>query len=845
MIQKKIYSYFEGNPQLRTLFVFDSLGGILNELEDLEWREGYRLVVFKGNWFTIKYNLTHDWKDDRVILIIQGMSTPECHQDMADFPLYGEMKANMVYSEENYITFMQLKGIGKDFAPYVSRHVAEMQLSKFDKILSDYYKPGVFSIDICNRALLSGYMGASKLLSWDDIIIKLVCLCGIESESDRLSTFIRALMNNKDAQTALNERLTSIAGFPFDIMTSARIRKFAESFKYNAITQGIPAIAADDYREYKIEDAVVLQRLNSLREHAANHPTLADDFSKAVASLASAIKEESIIRWYGPDAEYSYITEALACPIVRNLVEGKAFSAPVETNERLRSLSIRLPMDSALQKALDYLSKACYMLEKMQGLGSYKLKTPMEYIYKYWNEFYLVDSYYRLSVGSFCDIDPMLPVYDAVMAFKTHLDAEYSKQCNLFNQEWIRCVNESGIPLSRLDGILHQQDFYKEKLKGVNAKRVIIVSDALRYEVASEILNNLGDAKHSATLTPALAVLPTETKYSKVTLLPHTSIQYANCNVLVDGEVLDTMEKRTAHIRRYEPNAICIDYTDLSKYSMTQKRELFKSPLVYIFHDTIDSISHDNPEKTAKACAEAVAEIKKLIPSLHATYNVANVYVTSDHGFLYNDIRFEEKDKHKITDGYDERKTRYYITDDDAPVLGITKFQMGSVSTMTSDGKKVAVPDGTNRLYAEGGGYEFTHGGASLQEMVIPVLYSHLRREDNKEKVGVTLIDSALSIVSSRLKFSLIQNQAVSEDYKERTVVCGIYEGSDLLTAEKEIALSSTDVNPQNRFSTVELILTKPASGGLLELRIFDVDDRLNPVAKATVTNKTLIEQDF
>ena len=164
---------------------------------------------------------------------------------------------------------------------------------------------------------------------------------------------------------------------------------------------------------------------------------------------------------------------------------------------------------------------------------------------------------------------------------------------------------------------------------------------------------------------------------------------------------------------------------------------------------------------------------------------------------------------------------------------------------MISDGKKVAVPDGTNRLYAEGGGYEFTHGGASLQEMVIPVLYSHLRREDNKEKVGVTLIDSALSIVSSRLKFSIIQNQAVSEDYKERTVVCGIYEGADLLTAEKEISLSSTDVNPQNRFTTVELILTRPASGGLLELRIFDVDDRLNPIAKATVTNKTLIEQDF
>ena len=224
---------------------------------------------------------------------------------------------------------------------------------------------------------------------------------------------------------------------------------------------------------------------------------------------------------------------------------------------------------------------------------------------------------------------------------------------------------------------------------------------------------------------------------------------------------------------------------------------------------------------------------------------MANVFVTSDHGFLFNDVKFEEKDKHRIDDAYDERKTRYYITDDGAPVFGITKYPMESVSSMTAPGKYVAVPDGTNRLYAEGGGYQFAHGGAALQEMVIPILYSHTQKEGTKPKVGMTLIGSALSIVSSRLKFSLIQDQAVSEDFRERKIVCGIYEGTELLTAEKGLALNSADVNPQNRLYSVELVLIKPSAGGLLELRIFDVDDRLNPIAKATVTNKTLIEQDF
>jgi hypothetical protein len=45
----------------------------------------------------------------------------------------------------------------------------------------------------------------------------------------------------------------------------------------------------------------------------------------------------------------------------------------------------------------------------------------------------------------------------------------------------------------------------------------------------------------------------------------------------------------------------------------------------------------------------------------------------------------------------------------------------------------------------------------------------------------------------------------------------------------------------------VELTLVKPTSGGILELRVFDSEDKgkLNPLAKAIVTNKTLIDQDF
>ena len=44
----------------------------------------------------------------------------------------------------------------------------------------------------------------------------------------------------------------------------------------------------------------------------------------------------------------------------------------------------------------------------------------------------------------------------------------------------------------------------------------------------------------------------------------------------------------------------------------------------------------------------AIEELRKFIKSLHATYNVAKVYVTSDHGFLYSDNAIQDKNLEKI-----------------------------------------------------------------------------------------------------------------------------------------------------------------------------------------------------
>lgn len=148
------------------------------------------------------------------------------------------------------------------------------------------------------------------------------------------------------------------------------------------------------------------------------------------------------------------------------------------------------------------------------------------------------------------------------------------------------------------------------------------------------------------------------------------------------------------------------------------------------------------------------ARLDTLIHKIHETYNVTQVIVTADHGFLFNDKEFKEKDKFPVEEEALEKTTRYYLTNSEEPAKGVAKYRLSDVSGMEEDGNIfVAVPEGTNRFNAPSGGYMFTHGGASLEEMIIPVLISQHERVDTKQSVGVFVLDQRLSVQASRLRF--------------------------------------------------------------------------------------------
>lgn len=846
MIQSQIYKYFRTNPELRVLFVFDPLDAINSELADCEWDEGYRYEVFDGRWFTTKLLIENEWKGDKVVLLFQNVPEPVDTESMLRFPLMDVLCANMVFSTDNYQQYIQQYNIPVRLAGHIQNHVAELQQTKFNKIIAPYLANAEsLTADMIHRVLLSGYLDCKSLLDWEFIIIRYVIL-GLSSEESKRNHFFSKLKTNPHTYAVLQNKLQSIFGAQDMPNSEFRMQAVAQSLFYNAITQLCPAGTDDIYKSLKVTNTLSIEAINRILTAAENDRFLRDNFFKALYMLASQIEVDKILACYGVSAEYMFMPPKMIWSVLGELM-GRCISDDRDmVAARLRNMALREIGDEAIVAAVDFATWLCSYYDKRNACeDKVILNSPEEYLSAYTSDMCMVDMYYRKSLEAYSRLMRCeCPVQDVVYRCKKELESDYAQWCNRLNAEWVKCVKEKAGGFSAV-AVKKQQDFYKNE-RTADKKQAVIVCDAMRYEVAKELFKELSGEKHIAELDYALAMLPTETKYTKNALLPHRTLSLEGNEMAVDGKVLRLMDERTEQLRRYEDGAVCISFSKAVGLSQTEARELYKSSLVYIYYDTIDERGHSgNVGDVTSACAGAVDELCKYITKLQSSLNVSSVLLTADHGFIFNDIVFEDRDKHKVNEAAFESKSRYFLSEIEESEFGMEKFRLGDVSGMDSD-MYVGVPVGTNRLAAPSGGYAFAHGGATLQEMVIPVLRSTMKRVAKTEKVGVTLLDRDLVMVSSRLRFTLIQNQAVSMNLIKMDLVCAVYAGDKMVTLPKEITLDSVDAeNVGNRSYGVELLLNSVADSNIMQLRVYDKDDMLNPIICEKVINKTLIEQDF
>jgi uncharacterized protein (TIGR02687 family) len=355
-----------------------------------------------------------------------------------------------------------------------------------------------------------------------------------------------------------------------------------------------------------------------------------------------------------------------------------------------------------------------------------------------------------------------------------------------------------------------------DKKANRKGKAFVIVSDAFRYEVAEELTSELnGRFRFQAELSSLLGVLPSYTSLGMASLLPHKKLSYKeNGDVLVDGMPTSSLDQRSKILEAVEGVAIKSD--ELLIMKQDAGRDFIRSKrVIYVYHNTIDAIgdSASTEADTFDGVRRALEELSVLVRHIVNKLNGTNVFVTADHGFLFQESPPDLTHKSTISDkpeGTTKSKKRYLLghslPDNEKVYHGST------ASTAKADGDmEFWVPKVANRFHFSGGA-KFIHGGAMPQEIMVPVIHvKHMKGKAGEKTVTklaqVSILGGPHKITTNRHRFQLIQTEAVTERIKPITLQIAVYDESQTVTNTETVTFGSTSGSMDDRIKWVSLSL--------------------------------------
>lgn len=412
---------------------------------------------------------------------------------------------------------------------------------------------------------------------------------------------------------------------------------------------------------------------------------------------------------------------------------------------------------------------ACRFLQKMHEVGDgFNEIDPKDMFDNYVKSYYKFDQYYREFIFNYdqCTLDSMFEIYSLIDNYYTnwYLEELSNRWSNINDgYAWGEVTTEK------------QWDFYDNHIGNMKERVAVIISDALRYECGEELTRRISHKFPSkTTITPALSTMPSYTALGSVALLPHNSIDYRDDgSVLLDDQNIVSYESREKHLCHY-----CIGKVysgkDFLNPSLSQKirSEVRGVEVIYIYHDRIDAVGDNVPTEldvfnAAETCFDDIEKIFQKLQNM----SIYNVFITSDHGFLYRreEVRQMDKTPNKFVDAI-LSKRRFFLTHGDSGNDFTRKIPMEYIIKSPIEGMSdliVEVPYGTNIFPKQGESKKYLHGGDALQEVIIPIIQIENKKKDrNKNRANhatVKLISISRKITSLITFLEFYQNEEVNE----------------------------------------------------------------------------------
>ncbi len=774
----------------RIIFWYDTKQELRGDFETVSIPHVEKLEI-ANNEYSLKYRVLRESPDQKFLLYKEGPQPEDLDNWLLDVQLaHGEFRTDQV------AIWLSELDLGLEFAEIAQAHTEFFQAIKRKEALKKLLKPD----DTAGQLRL-----------------KMLAVCaGSEPRMDSvLESLLQQLAEERDDGIRLIERcgldsflweqLTRFYGYE---ASEPSLRDFViELFKscYAMGTDGDVKLTGDAL--------VLLKRWKDSRQFEQGFETLSAECAEVLG-----IEQDLGKRDFRDLVELDYfrlIDQKIISDLVRAVVGRTVTSGDVALWVRQRRQGHWYGEFRHLYEAIELAARFVQML----GEARLTMESLSDGIQRYSRSWFQLDQLYRKFT------------YHVRMSGQASLMGELSEQVeNLYSNNYLLKqgdgfqVHVDAAPRWEGYPVVQQKAFFEHWVRPYlrKDKRIcVIISDAMRYEIGDELLGLIRqEDRYSAELEPALSTLPSYTQLGMAALLPNKSLAIADNDtgtVLVDGQSSQGTVNRTKILQTaLDGRGQAVKAEDFMQLNREDSRELLKgNDVLYIYHNRIDHTGDKmhSEGQAFEAAEQTLDDLIRLIKKLTAA-NANNLLITADHGFIYQNRELDESDF--LGDAVSGDDIRYR---DRRFVLGkgltaSPAFHHFSSEQLGLDGDmEVQIPKSINRLRLKGSGSRFVHGGASLQEVVIPVLKVNKKRQSDVSAVEVDILRGASSVITSgQLAVTLYQSGPVTEKVQPRHLRAGIYtQAGELISDSHELSFDLTSENPRERELQVRFVLSRKA----------------------------------
>jgi uncharacterized protein (TIGR02687 family) len=791
-IVKSLEKLFERH---RIVFWYDSNCELRSEFAAIEFDDVEKIELC-NNEYGVKYRILRELPEQKFLLYHEGPQPADLDNWLLDVLLaHGDLR-----TDQAAIWLSELE-LGPEFLFLVQEHGDFFRSEKRKQTLKELLKA-------------EDSLGAVRL--------KMLAVCaGSEVRLEAvLENLLRELVRNSTEKINLIERC-GLANFLWE--------QLRLHYDYNPEIKSISDFAIELFKScYYMFVGGKKPQLNTealvFFKHWKDNRLFSSDFEYLSGEYAQTLDIEQDLNERDfrelLELDFFLLVEQKIISELIKIVLAQTFSA----NEILAFIRQRR-QSYWYEKNRDLYQAIGFAAQFMQTLAESDLNMTgiVDGVMRYRDSWHKLDFFYRKFIYYVCKVGPI-----ALM------EALFERMENLYVNNFLLKVNNlwqsfvDGLDEWEVAGLKSQKSFFDFQVNSFHNKKVcVIISDALRYEVGHELLGLIQQEKgYKAEIDCMLAMLPTYTQLGMAALLPHNELSIGdNGNIFVDGQASAGLESRCKILQNgllkdvlnKDRRATVLQAKELLNMKQDDCRSLVREhDIIYIYHNHIDATgdNRDTEERVFGAVEETIKELLIILRRMVGA-NAANFLLCADHGFIYQHREIEQSDyAGSVESGKVEYlyKNRRFLLGKNLPEQpGLKKFtakQLGLEGDL-----EVQLPKSINRLRLSGSGSRFVHGGAALQEVVIPLLTVNKSRQKDISCVKVDIIGSEKSVITSgQIGVNFYQSEPVTEKVKARRLRAAIYNASGELISDVHILdFDSPQENPREREQQVRFILSRQA----------------------------------